>query len=133
MRISATKLATSASVLLGVAFGALPAQAQIARGGLATVAPATSMVEQVQYRHYYHGGYHGGYHHGGGSAAGAAIGAGILGLAAGAIIAGSAANAAPPPPQADPNWVAYCARKYRSFDPASGTYLSTDGNRYVCQ
>jgi hypothetical protein len=129
MRISAAKLATSAFVLLGVAFGALPARAQIARGGLATVAPATSMVEQVQYRHY-HGGYYG---HGGGGGAGAAIGAGILGLAAGAIIAGSAANAAPPPPQADPNWVAYCARKYRSFDPASGTYLSNDGNRYVCQ
>jgi len=133
MRISVAKLAASASVLLGVAFAALPAQAQIARGGLATVAPATPMVEQVQYRHYrYHGGYHGGYHHGG-DGAGAAIGAGILGLAAGAIIAGSAANAAPPPPQADPNWVAYCARKYRSFDPASGTYLSNDGNRYVCR
>lgn len=129
MRISVAKLATSASVLLGVAFCSLPAQAQIARGGLATVAPASSMVEQVQYRHYR---YHGGYHHGDGGA-GAAIGAGILGLAAGAIIAGSAANAAPPPPQADPNWVAYCARKYRSFDPASGTYLSNDGNRYVCR
>lgn len=33
----------------------------------------------------------------------------------------------------DPNWVQYCASKYRSFDPASGTYLARDGNRYVCQ
>ncbi len=33
----------------------------------------------------------------------------------------------------DPSWVQYCASRYRSFDPASGTYLARDGNRYVCQ
>jgi hypothetical protein len=27
---------------------------------------------------------------------------------------------------------AYCRRRYRSYDPASGTYLSNDGNRYPC-
>jgi hypothetical protein len=26
----------------------------------------------------------------------------------------------------------YCARRYRSYDPASGTYLNNDGNRYPC-
>jgi hypothetical protein len=27
----------------------------------------------------------------------------------------------------------YCAQRYRSYDPASGTYLGRDGRRYVCQ
>ncbi|ACK52264.1 BA14K family protein [Methylocella silvestris BL2] len=103
------------------------------------------LIQQTQYQRYGRGGYRGGYYRGGryygggyynngGNVAGAAIAGGILGLATGAIIAGSAANAAPPPPPgADPNWVAYCARKYQSFDPGSGTYLAYDGNRYVCQ
>ncbi|WP_174512757.1 BA14K family protein [Methylocella tundrae] len=87
---------------------------------------------------YYGGGrryYGGGGYYNGGNAAGAAIAGGILGLATGAMIAGSAANsaAAASARVGDPNWVSYCARKYRSFDPSSGTYLAYDGNRYVCQ
>jgi hypothetical protein len=27
---------------------------------------------------------------------------------------------------------AYCARRYRSYDPASGTFLGTDGARHRC-
>ncbi len=27
----------------------------------------------------------------------------------------------------------YCARRYRSYDPASGTYLGYDGRRHPCQ
>ncbi|MBX9711856.1 MAG: BA14K family protein [Xanthobacteraceae bacterium] len=27
---------------------------------------------------------------------------------------------------------AYCMQRYRSYDPASGTYLNYDGNRYPC-
>lgn len=27
----------------------------------------------------------------------------------------------------------YCAARYSSFDPASGTFLSDDGNRYFCR
>jgi hypothetical protein len=27
----------------------------------------------------------------------------------------------------------YCARRYRSYDPASGTYLGRDGRRHTCQ
>jgi hypothetical protein len=34
--------------------------------------------------------------------------------------------------QRDSNLLAYCAARYRSFDPVSGTYLATDGNRYYC-
>jgi hypothetical protein len=32
-----------------------------------------------------------------------------------------------------PDWYAYCARKYRSFDARSGTYLGFDGYRYTCE
>ena len=28
--------------------------------------------------------------------------------------------------------VAYCADRYRSYDPASGTYLGYDGNEHAC-
>ena len=69
-----------------------------------------------------------------GDAAGAAVAGGIIGLATGAMI-GAAANQPPveAAPEADAEYIAYCARKYRSFDPASGTFLSRDGNRYPCQ
>lgn len=70
---------------------------------------------------------------------GAAVAAGVAGLAAGALIAGAIANqaqaqpAAPPPPGTiDPQVAAYCARKYRSYDPGTGTFLATNGMRYVC-
>ena len=66
-----------------------------------------------------------------------AVAAGVAGVAAGALIAGAIANqaqpAAPPPPgTVDPQTAAYCARKYRSYDPATGTFLATNGMRYVC-
>jgi len=68
---------------------------------------------------------------------GAAVGAGIAGLAAGALIGGaiaSQAQAAPPPPPAtvDPQLAAYCARRFRSYDPVTGTYVSMTGERIVC-
>lgn len=99
----------------------------ISQPGLASAVP--SATENVQY--YRHYGYGPGYGYGPryyrrGPDAGAVIG----GLAAGAIIGGaiaaSQANAA-----AQQN-AAYCARRYRSYDPASGTYLNNDGNRYPC-
>ncbi len=69
------------------------------------------------------------------------------GLAAGALIGG--ALAAPYYYGADPYYyddepavevvpdvggdgVAYCAQRYRSYDPASGTYLGYDGLRHPC-
>lgn len=58
-------------------------------------------------------------------------GAGIAGLATGAIVGGAlAAEAAQA--RADDR-VAYCARKYKSFDPSSGTYLGYDGERHACR
>jgi hypothetical protein len=116
----------------------MDAFAQVAHGAAITALMKTAdslSIERAQY-----GGYRGGYYRGyggyynGGNAAGAAIAGGILGLAAGAAIAGAAANAGPPPVvMGDPNWIAYCARKYQSFDPSSGTYLGYDGYRHACQ
>ncbi len=101
-----------ASTALSLSAPAISAPLQ-ATPGLGKAAPAAT--ENVQYRRW----------HGGGGA-GALIG----GLAAGAIIGGAIAagqaNAA-----AQQN-AAYCARRYRSYDPASGTYLNNDGNRYPC-
>jgi hypothetical protein len=89
-------------------------------------------------------------------------GAPLAGLAAGAIIGGAIAGApyyygpgpyyygpgpayygpgyAPPPgyygpPAAAPaagNAVAYCQQRFKSYDPASGTYLGYDGQRHPC-
>jgi len=98
-----------------------------------------------------HGGYAGGdhwRHHG----YGAAVGAGIAGLAAGALLGGALTAPQPgyyPPPADDyyatdgyrppeaypaesPDAEDYCFRTYRSYDPASGTYLGNDGYRHPC-
>lgn len=103
------------------------------------------------YRDDYYGGYYGGYYD---HDPGAAVVAGIFGLAAGAIIAGALAppvypvapyRAAPhrvaphrvSPYRVSPRYatsdVAYCSRKYRSFDPVSFTYLGYDGRRHYCR
>lgn len=84
---------------------------------------------------------------GGGRGIGWGIGAGILG---GAIIGGALSAPyyynrpyynypaptyyAPPPAYAysDGGAVDYCMRRFRSYDPASGTYLGYDGFRHPC-
>lgn len=63
---------------------------------------------------------------------GAAAAAGAIGLAAGAILGGALAAQGSPEPRSN-TWLRYCASKYRSFDPASGTYLGHDGRRHACQ
>lgn len=73
--------------------------------------------------------------------AGAAAAAGLVGgLILGAAAASAAQQAQQPPtvyyapgPAADPNWIAYCSAKYRSFDPRTGTFLGYDGLRHPCQ
>ena len=93
----------------------------------AVVSPGTN-VETVRWRGRY---WHHGYRRGWGP--GAAIGAGIVGLAAGAALAASA----PPPayyydePDSG-DAVSYCMQRFRSYDPASGTYLGYDGLRHPC-
>jgi BA14K-like protein len=95
----------------------------------------------------WHGGYRGGYrHHGYG-------GGFIPGAVAGAVIGGALASSsygyygpsygyyddgyyddgavAVAPPVGDDS-VAYCMQRYKSYDPASGTYLGYDGQRHPC-
>lgn len=98
-----------------------------------------SAAETVQYRRGgfrggYRGGFRGGprYGYGGGYRRGYGGGGALLGgLAAGAIIGGAIA-ASQAPAYAVGGGSSYCAQRYRSYDPASGTYLNNDGNRYPC-
>lgn len=128
---------TMSALLMPTAAAAAPAGT-----GLSSVTvPDMQQVQQVRWRRYgggYYPRYYGyrGYGYGGRDAA---VAAGVIGgLAVGAAIAGAAA-APPPPPAYAPaygppgDWLAYCASKYRSFDPASGTYLGYDGLRHPCQ
>ncbi len=58
---------------------------------------------------------------------GGAAAAGIFGFAAGALV-GSALSGG----GYGSNYHAACSNKYRSYDPASGTYLGYDGYRHRC-
>jgi hypothetical protein len=100
--------------------------------------------QAVSYVRYYRGGgyrgygYRGGYrsygYRGGyrGYGYGGAAAAGIAGLAIGGAIAAQGApgyyTGGAPVTDTD----AYCRSRYRSYDPASRTYLNNDGNRYPC-
>ena len=77
------------------------------------------------YNRGYGGGYGGGYY-------GDGYGAGVAALAAGALIGGVVANQSYYASGADGGGDAYCVRTYRSYDPASGTYLGYDGLRHPC-
>ncbi|WP_456663722.1 BA14K family protein [Bradyrhizobium sp. LB13.1] len=84
-----------------------------------------AQVQQVQYRHWHgHGGQRWGGRHRHHYGSGAAV---LGGLAAGAVIGGAIANS-----QAQANADAYCSRRYRSYDPPSGTYLGNDRMRHPC-
>ena len=122
----------------------------------APLAPATAaviaaadagLVETVQYRRYYgprsgyRGGYSGGYRYNRGAAVGAGIAAGAIGaLAAGALLAPGPVYAEPvPPPYRGPLYatpdadaIAYCSRRFRTYDPETGTYIGTGGVVRAC-
>jgi hypothetical protein len=84
-------------------------------------------------RGYYGRPYAGRYYRRGSGAAAAGL---IGGLAAGAIIGGAIASqqaqAAPVYVAPENDAVAYCMQRFRSYDPASGTYLGYDGLRHPC-
>jgi hypothetical protein len=88
---------------------------------LAGTIAAGSADARPWHRHHHHGGW------------GAALG----GFAAGALIGSALAprpaypvyGAAPYPTAGE---VAYCEQRFKSYDPASGTYLGYDGNRHPC-
>ena len=130
-------LTLSALAVAGALAVAPASAAPVARGIEPLASTQNELVQQVQWRrHGYYGGR--GYYRGGN---GGAVAAGVLGgLAVGAMI--GAAASAPPPGYYAPapvygggggDWLAYCSSKYRSFDPASGTYLGYDGYRHPCE
>ncbi len=131
-------LAVAALSCAGIALMANAAAANPATHALALKNAAPSTVETVRWAG--HGGWRGGWHRGGGWGWG--------GFAAGAIVGSALASPYyygyygygpyypyyPPPYYAPPpgNAVAYCAQRYRSYDPRTGTYLGFDGLRHPC-
>lgn len=58
----------------------------------------------------------------------------ILGFALGAAVVDSQEHQAYAQSRLnDPGWIAYCARRYGSFDPYTGAYLGSDGLRHYCR
>jgi hypothetical protein len=122
---------------------ALPASAD--QGGIRSLSDIQQAYPNESYAQYYHRRSYRPYYHSRPHHYhyrrdnGSAVAAGVMGLAAGALIAGAIANQAqaqptppPPPGTVSPSVAAYCARKYRSYDPYTGTYLAHNGMRYVC-
>ncbi|MGO4666881.1 BA14K family protein [Bosea sp. 2RAB26] len=141
-----------ATALLGGVILTAPASAaplSATTGSAAAVAESVKdLIQSVQYRRYYGPGYgyRGGYYRGGrGAAVGAGIAAGAIGaLAAGALLAPGPVYAAPAPVYGGPVYggpvyaspdadaVAYCARRFRSYDPETGTYIGAGGVVRAC-
>ena len=96
----------------------------------AGIGKSASSIEAVQFRYGHGWRHHGGWRHEGYGwrhrhyGNGAAV---LGGLAAGAVIGGAIANS-----QARADGASYCSQRYKSYDPASGTYLGYDGDRHPC-
>jgi hypothetical protein len=124
-------LAAAALFAMTIAPGANVASASPAANAFAIKDAAPTNIETVRWRGR-------GWHRGGG---GAGVAAGVLG---GLILGGMlAAPYGPGPyyygpgPYYGPGYyggdaVGYCLRRYRSYDPRSGTYLGYDGYRHPC-
>lgn len=146
--------ATTAAMIAGSFFVAVPASAQSLRTGVAPMATQGVGAEEVQVRRgqYRAGprrgpgwgrpgvrpnrpGYHarwgrpywrnGGWYYRNNNN-GAWVAAGIAGLALGAAAGAAAANSG------NNDAVSYCMQRFRSYDPRSGTYLGYDGLRHPC-
>jgi hypothetical protein len=127
MTLKLTAFAAALAITGAMALDGSPASAQSWRGAAAFTQAGDSHVQNVRHRRWHrrhHGYYRHGYYYRRGW--GPALG----GFAAGAIIGGAlAAQQA----QGQQDWIEYCSAKYRSFDPASGTYLGYDGERHACR
>jgi len=121
-------LTAGAALLPAGSAAALPLAPAAGGAAIAAQIDRSSSVVDVQWRrHGYRGGY---YRHGGGNV-GAGIAAGLIG---GAIVGGIIASQQPAyaaPPPADPA-ISYCMQRFKSYDPASMTYLGYDGLRHPC-
>lgn len=84
---------------------------------------ASPTVEEVQWRRHHHWrGHHPRWRHSGDRWVGPAIGFGT-----GLIIGNALAQS-----RGYDRSVQYCMQRFKSYDPASGTYLGYDGNRHPC-
>ena len=148
MNIS-SKILAAALMAAAAPWLVVPAAAAPISSSLGLQNAAAPSVEMVQYRRGWRGAYRGG------RSGGAGLG---LGLAAGAIVGGAIIGATQPygyygqggydpgyaydpgydqgyvtvSPDAGGSEVAYCQQRFRSYDPASGTYLGFDGLRHPC-
>ncbi len=156
-----TKAVILSAILAEAALTALPAASTPLATGISSLSGqgnSQEMVVDVQYRRpppgvvrngrrpvvvHRHGRSRGDWNR----AAGAAAAVGIAGALIGGVLAAQEAEAEyaypPPPPYPAPAygrapvgseaWLDYCSRRYRSFDPYSGTFVGYDGRRYPCQ
>ncbi len=96
---------------------------------------AATNIQTVRYRRGGSARYHRGRRGGGG----AGVAAGVLGgLILGGMLAGPRYYGYAPGPSYGPGYygggdaVGYCMRRFKSYDPYSGTYLGYDGYRHPC-
>lgn len=118
----------AAALLIGSTAASSAAPVAPAMAGAGGQAATADGITNVQWRGHYHHRWRGGHwhhRHYGGYGWGPAIG----GLAAGAIIGSAIANSN----AAAGNAVSYCMNRFKSYDPASGTYLGYDGIRHPCR
>lgn len=133
-----SKIVLLALIVVTAPWLVAPAAAAPVNSPLMLRSAVAPTVETVQYRRGWHGGYRGG--------AGIGIGAGIAGALIGGAIIGATQpygyyGYAPgyygpayvaPAPYVGGDAVGYCAQRFRSYDPYSGTYLGYDGLRHPC-
>ncbi len=130
--------ALAGGAVLAAPVSAAPLNAAGAAQSLST--GGSALVQEVQWRRYGYGPRYYGYRRG--PAIGAGIAAGILG---GALAAGALAAPPPPPPVyypapapvygygiEDVDAIAYCSRRFRSYDPETGTYIASGGVVRAC-
>lgn len=128
MKLARTLTAALLVTSTALAFSVPAKSAPLMRDNVLASANKANGVETVQWHggHRHHGYYGHRHHHRRGPSAGAVIGGLAAGAVIGGIIAGSQAQAA------QNNAIAYCSQRFRSYDPASGTYLGKDGYRRSC-
>ncbi len=133
MTIRSFTLAATALFALSIAPVANVASAMPINKSVATSNAAATLIQTVQYHrrggHYSRGRRGGG---GGGVAAGV-----IGGMILGGMLAGPRYYDYAPGPSYGPGYyggdaVGYCMRRFKSYDPRSGTYLGYDGYRHPC-
>ncbi len=133
MTIRSFTLPAAALFALSIAPVANVASAMPINKSVATSNDAATLIQTVQYHR--RGGYYSRGRHGG---SGAGVAAGVIGgMILGGMLAGPRYYDYAPGPVYGPGYygddaVGYCMRRFRSYDPRSGTYLGYDGYRHPC-